>query len=562
MKLGATGSGTYAIAAGDRGLFNTRKSGWQATVSKIHKMDTISYNVRNVSSTEVDRSLLLFTNSSGRIRKDGTAGNTLNNGSTNWRDCSVNNNLDNRIIFGGGAHHSDGAPPLYAAGTITADTTNMENFLLLAKDKKFDRIHFRMKNTFTTHTTTGVKPRTGSSGSGPDVKIVAYYSAPQSAGSSTYVWKPLKIIDGTTIDNLEWSSLYKSGTLSFDMPDDWIQTTAASMYGGSEWSDLVDRQNDIYQIGAVWSASPFTSWDTGTKATTREWEENGSYTEMGIKGDDPYDDELAKYSDNYFYGWQLDLDVASCKPKYITQSAKSLSAGAGQIVVNSQAMHIKCDHPKGSALSTGGDQKPFVLTNVNEVSPLQNWEFEGYGILLAIVSDDGTITCDNIKCQNVWTYNNSHSKSVKIVDPHHVSLNDIAVAQSISFGRKTRVRKLESRLGLVDIEKMGAEGGSITFGGVDLGSDSAGFNLIKSYQQKATPVFLDVTHKNNEITRFFGVVTNMSEDHPTGLATPKWGVTMELNYILELDAAGLIISDGRIPLGGRSANEPKYSLHT
>ncbi len=190
---------------------------------------------------------------------------------------------------------------------------------------------------------------------------------------------------------------------------------------------------------------------------------------------------------------------------------------------------------------------------------MQNWEFDGYGILLAIICGDDVAPA-NIKCQNMWTYNNSHSKSVKVVDPHHVSLNDIAVAQSISFGRKTRFRKLESRLGLSDIEKIGAEGGSITFGGVDLGSDSTGFNLVKSYQQKATPVFLDITHENSEITRFFGVVTNMTEDHPTGMMKPKWGVTMELNYILELDANGLIISDGRIPLGGRSINEPKYSL--
>ena len=179
--------------------------------------------------------------------------------------------------------------------------------------------------------------------------------------------------------------------------------------------------------------------------------------------------------------------------------------------------------------------------------------------MLAIICGDD-VAPTNIKCQNIWTYNNSHSKSVKVVDPHHVSINDIALAQSISFGRKTRFRKLESRLGLSDIEKIGAEGGSITFGGVDLGSDSTGFNLEKSYQQKAVPVFLDITHRDNEITRFFGVITNMTEDHPTGLSTPKWAVTMELNYILELDANGLIISDGRIPLGGKSINEPKYSL--
>ena len=83
---------------------------------------------------------------------------------------------------------------------------------------------------------------------------------------------------------------------------------------------------------------------------------------------------------------------------------------------------------------------------------------------------------------------------------------------------------------------------------------------MKGYQQKATPVFLDITHRNDEITRFFGIVTQLTEDHPTGKSTPKWSVTMELSYILELDSNGLIISDGRIPLGGKSVNEPKYTL--
>ena len=157
------------------------------------------------------------------------------------------------------------------------------------------------------------------------------------------------------------------------------------------------------------------------------------------------------------------------------------------------------------------------------------------GILIGIICGED-VAPTNIKCQNVWTYNNSHSKTIKVVDPHHVSLNDIAIAQSISFGRQTNYRKLESRLGLADLQKIGAQGGKVTFGGVDLGSTATGHKLMKGYQQKATPVFLDITHRNDEITRFFGMVTQLTEDHPTGKSTPKWSVTMELSYILELDS--------------------------
>ena len=56
-----------------------------------------------------------------------------------------------------------------------------------------------MKNSLTTHSSTTVKPTTGASGSGPDIKIVAYYVTPETNGSSKYVWKPLKMASGASI---------------------------------------------------------------------------------------------------------------------------------------------------------------------------------------------------------------------------------------------------------------------------------------------------------------------------------------------------------------------------
>ena len=554
MKITARASGgsslnQYTVS---RGQFNTTARGW-LTDAKVWIMDDTSYNVRNVPSTEVNRNLLLFTNASGQKMKVGAL---LNNGSTNWRDCSVNNNLDNRTIFGGATHSTDGSPALNYTAGIGVDMQDPENFLLLVKDEKFDRIHIRMKNSLSTHATTTVKPTTGAGGSGPDIKIVAYYAAPETEGSSKYVWKPLKIIDGTTVGDYEWSSLYNSGTISFDMPQDWIKTTASSMYSGSEW-DLVDRRNKYSGMGAAWhnkdangdASTDYDNWDIGASGSN-EWTQNvASNGLIGIKGDDPFDDELAKFENDFFYGWQLTMNRASAVPKYVSKSTK-----AGH-TVGGKTAHIQADDTGG----TIADDDGFVLDNVNEVSPYKDWQFDGYGILIGIICGED-VAPTNIKCQNVWTYNNSHSKAIKVVDPHHVSLNDIAIAQSISFGRQTNYRKLESRLGLADLQKIGAQGGKVTFGGVDLGSTATGHKLMKGYQQKATPVFLDITHRNDEITRFFGIVTQLTEDHPTGKSTPKWSVTMELSYILELDSNGLIISDGRIPLGGKSVNEPKYTL--
>ena len=70
-------------------------------------------------------------------------------------------------------------------------------------------------------------------------------------------------------------------------------------------------------------------------------------------------------------------------------------------------------------------------------------------------------------------------------------------------------------------------------------------------------MFLDVTHKSGEITRFFGVITNMSEDHPVGRQFPKYAVQMQVSYIIEMQSDGTIISD-KMSIGGKIDDARKY----
>jgi hypothetical protein len=163
--------------------------------------------------------------------------------------------------------------------------------------------------------------------------------------------------------------------------------------------------------------------------------------------------------------------------------------------------------------------------------------------------------------QNIWPTNNSHSLVIDIVDPHHVSLNSISLAQSISYNRKGKFTFIEDRLGKTDIRRIGAEGGTLTFGGIDLGTDKTGRNKIKTYQQNATPVFIDITHKDSSKTRFFGVILNMSEDFPAGKMTPKWAVTLRCSYCIEMDSTGVMTSD-KIALGGVISDVSKYLLQS
>jgi len=115
---------------------------------------------------------------------------------------------------------------------------------------------------------------------------------------------------------------------------------------------------------------------------------------------------------------------------------------------------------------------------------------------------------------------------------------------------------VKDRLGKTDIRKIGSMGGSMKFGGIDLSSETTRAKFYE-YQSQATPVYLDVEHRNGDFSRFFGVLTDMSEDHPTGKVIPKFAVTMEVSHMITMDSGGIILSDGYISLGG-NIDEPSY----
>ena len=194
--------------------------------------------------------------------------------------------------------------------------------------------------------------------------------------------------------------------------------------------------------------------------------------------------------------------------------------------------------------------------------PETNWDTDGYGILIAITVKTPTSDTDaheQIKIYNVQPVLDEHVEIITVEDPHHVSLNSIALAQSISYVRKGKYMMVEDRLGKADIRRIGASGGSIRFGGVDLGNDDTGRNKILSYQKNGTPVFLDITHKDDSKTRFFGKITNLSEDNPTGKMTPKWAVQMAVAHCIQMSSTGVMTTE-KISLGGVVEDVAKYIL--
>ena len=217
---------------------------------------------------------------------------------------------------------------------------------------------------------------------------------------------------------------------------------------------------------------------------------------------------------------------------------------------------------KASDVSTGAPVRFDDLTSDNE-DPVSLWTENMYGLLvgIAIDGDTGTSPLGKLRCKTVFPYNNSHSQIIRLIDGHHKSLNDVAIAQSISWNRKGKFIEITDRLGRTEIRKIGSAGGAIKFGGVELSGDyTATKAALLRYQREATPVYLDVSRANGDFVRIFGVITSMSEDYPTGKQHPKFGIQMQTEYIIEYDSTGAWITDGIMSLGGEIIDEPKYLL--
>ena len=95
----------------------------------------------------------------------------------------------------------------------------------------------------------------------------------------------------------------------------------------------------------------------------------------------------------------------------------------------------------------------------------------------------------------------------------------------------------------------------MSLGGVDLSTSDR--NNMVSYQQGAVPVFYDITHKNNNKTRFYGIITDMNEQHPVGKGVNRYTVTMGVTHLVELDSSGNITSD-KISIGGTINDRRKF----
>ena len=234
----------------------------------------------------------------------------------------------------------------------------------------------------------------------------------------------------------------------------------------------------------------------------------------------------------------------------------------GALVFEAPDDWVKCKY------NTSGVSWPSEVNLGN----LSEWNFDSYALLISIgweetpdIGGSGATSGHKPQIKYIYPYDNSHSEVIKVIDSHHVSLNDILITQSVSWQRRGKYINITDRIGRSEIRKIGSEGGSVRFGGIAHGdyststtSGMTSYNLMKQYQQEGTPVYLDVQRPDGTYVRFFGKVTSLSEDVPTGRASNKWSVDMATEAVAEIAKDGTWLSDGLISLGGILDERPQF----
>ena len=234
----------------------------------------------------------------------------------------------------------------------------------------------------------------------------------------------------------------------------------------------------------------------------------------------------------------------------------------GPLVFEAPDDWVKCDE---SDITWPSDvQSPNAARTVDGDGVDDGWDFDAYGILITIGWEE-TTSSKKPQIKYIYPYDNTHSEVIKVTDSAHVSLNDILIAQSVSWNRRGKYINITDRIGRSEIRKIGSEGGSIRFGGIAFGDYSTSttsgmtdYNNIKKYQQEGTPVYLDIKRPDGTYVRFFGKIVNLSEDVPTGRVSNKWAVELATEAVAEIANDGTWLSDGLISMGGILDERPQF----
>ena len=460
-----------------------------------------------------------------------------------WIDLAARNPSTKLLNFGGDGSNLGSMSRNIIDTNTSVDVNPPKNFLLVAKDRKYSKIFFRMDND------ANLRMENGSSAV-PYVKLQAWYTGPTG-------WKELAIKDETMLDYLgsigstgnNYTALHRSGPVSWDIPEDWTPVTTGSTGYGSSW--------DVPTVNYTHASATTITVAAGCRITAAaKTFENVTNADTIYKAGD-------KIAITGTDGATNDgtYTIAICSGNTITTDEAPAGDDTDTAIVVNFYVTV------ASGASSFGNEVPIPST------PSQLWESTnwpqtaptggagGYGILFGIKSANSSGLA-KLQCYQVTVCDNPHSRIVRVVDPKHISLNEAMIAQSVGFSRKGTYHAITDRLGKTEIRKLGASGGKLSFGGVDLGKNTASEGnrtreRFVEYQKQGTPVYYDVRHKNGKYTRLYGVIDSLSEDIPVGEAIPKFGISMIVSHIIEYSKDGVWV-DEVISVGGLVDTDTRF----
>ena len=186
------------------------------------------------------------------------------------------------------------------------------------------------------------------------------------------------------------------------------------------------------------------------------------------------------------------------------------------------------------------------------------WDYSSYGLLILMEVD--ATTPANVDIMSLWPYDDENVQLITVQDPHHVSLSGVSIAQGVGFVRNAKNVDITDKLGRSTFKRMGVAASNLTFGGIQLSGDyTTTYDSIRKYQVNNIPVYLDLKRADDSYIRFYGVISQLSEDYPVGMQHPKFGVSMQVSKIIEFTSAGVWLHDTPLALGGKVGDESKYT---
>ena len=255
---------------------------------------------------------------------------TLNRASPDWKDLIAENRDMGvaKFLLGGGHTTTPFGSTTQVVPGGTNYTAEAENYFLMAKKDKFDRIFIKTVNAYTAHTAPTLDRTTIDNSTVPPYRISIFYPSKNQSGS--IVWKPLAFKDTTAYEGVEASSLMRDGSISFKAPKDWEKAKHSTI---SEWP-----------FGASFGVDGGSSYGGGSDGPVNKWTQE-SYALMicmATDGDMASDKEknigiqfMRPYTNAHSQVLTMvDNTHVSLNDKYLTQSITFVRDGAYNIITN------------------------------------------------------------------------------------------------------------------------------------------------------------------------------------------------------------------------------------